>query len=208
MKPPSVCPVFFPRHRLSVSSPSAPALESNCPTTSDSRSCTDSLSGPFQKPQSTARRPLPLPGSLLLACTPPRPPTWKSQTVLPHSSAPPIAGWHIEFGSLNTTPLLHPVSRASPLLRAVPPLDSASVLSLSRFFRLSFFVNIGATGSHVPLNRLPTDSGHLNAGCRSVRKQVSPELIPRQRLSAVLTSSLRFRHFINGSLAVLFLPVT
>src|ERR1017187_6278869 len=34
-------------------------------------------------------------------------------------------------------------------------------------------------GSHVPLNRRPTDSGHLNAGCRPARKQVSSRLFPQ-----------------------------
>src|SRR5215831_12524152 len=61
MKSPSVCPASSPHHLLSVSSPSAPAAESNCPTTSDSRSCTGSLSSPSRNPQSSARRPLPLP---------------------------------------------------------------------------------------------------------------------------------------------------
>ena len=37
-----------------------------------------------QNPQSTAHRPLPLPCSLLLVCTLPRPPTWKYKTALPH----------------------------------------------------------------------------------------------------------------------------
>src|SRR5580698_213586 len=36
----------------------------------------------------------------------------------------------------NTTPSLHPVSGTSPLLRVVPPLGSASVLSPSWFFHL------------------------------------------------------------------------
>src|SRR5229473_5193041 len=132
----SVCPASFPRRLLSVSLPSAPAAESNCPTTSDSRSCTGSLSGSFRSPQSTVRRPLPLHGSLLLVCTPPRPPTWKYRTALPHSSAPPIAGWLIEFRLHNTTPWLHPLSGTSSLLRVVPPLVSASVLSPSWFFHL------------------------------------------------------------------------
>ena len=61
---PSVSPASFPRRWLSVSSPSALAAESNCPTTSDSRSCTGSSSGSFQNPQSTAHRPLPLLDSL------------------------------------------------------------------------------------------------------------------------------------------------
>jgi hypothetical protein len=44
----------------------------------------------------------------------------------------------------NTTPSLPPVSGTSPLLRVVPPLDSASVLSFLWFFHLNFSVYIGA----------------------------------------------------------------
>src|ERR1035437_5380839 len=114
----SVFPASFPRRWLSVSSPYAPALESNCPTTSDSRSCTGSLSGSFRNPQSIARRPLPLPCWLSLAYTLPRPPTWKYRTALPHSSAPPMAGWLIESGSLT------------------PPLGSIPFRRLHRYYRL------------------------------------------------------------------------
>src|ERR1019366_7302801 len=107
----SVCPVSFPHRLLSGSSPSAPAAENNCPTTSDSRPCTGFLSGSSQNPQSSARQPLPLPGSLLLVGTPPRPPTWKYKTAWPHSSAPPTAGWLIEFGSI-TPPIGIEIGRA------------------------------------------------------------------------------------------------
>jgi hypothetical protein len=96
----------------------------------------------------------------------PRPPTWKYRTALPHSSAPPIAGWLIEFRLHNTTPWLHPLSGTSSLLRVVPPLVSASVLSPSWFFHLRL----------LRLHRSPrfprsaqsplTSSGQLNAGCR------------------------------------------
>src|SRR5262249_37639430 len=50
----------------------------------------------------------------------------------------------------NSTPSLHPHYRTSSLLRVDPPLCSASVLSLSRDFRLSFSLYIGTTGSRVP----------------------------------------------------------
>src|SRR5438445_5571264 len=68
------CPVSFPHHLLSVSSPSALVAVSNCPMTSDSRSCRGSSSTSFQNPRSIVHRPLPLPCSLLLAYTLPRPP--------------------------------------------------------------------------------------------------------------------------------------
>ena len=44
----------------------------------------------------------------------------------------------------------------------------------------------------------PTGSGHLHAGCRAVRQQAPPELIPPSRLPAVLTSSRRVRHVLSG----------
>src|SRR5215469_3664800 len=72
-------------------------------------------------------------------------------------------------------------SGTSSLLRVIPPLCSASGLSSLWVHHLDFSVRIAAAGSHVPHNRLLTDSGLLNAGCRSVRKQVSPELIPQQQ---------------------------
>src|SRR5262245_43403854 len=49
-------PAFFPLRWPSVSLPSGPAAENNCPTTSDSKACTDCLSDLFQTPQSTVRR--------------------------------------------------------------------------------------------------------------------------------------------------------
>src|SRR5262249_8188998 len=53
-----------------------------------------------------------------------------------------------------------------------PPLCSAFVRSSTWFLHLDFSVRIAAPGSHVPRSCLLTDSGLLNAGCRSVRKQV------------------------------------
>src|SRR5215467_2784672 len=41
---PSESPVFFPLHWPSVSGPSGPAADSNCPTTSDSKAFKDYLS--------------------------------------------------------------------------------------------------------------------------------------------------------------------
>jgi hypothetical protein len=53
---PSEFPIFFPLHRPWVSSPFAPAAESNCPTTPDSRACKGCLSNPSQTPRPTVRR--------------------------------------------------------------------------------------------------------------------------------------------------------
>src|SRR3974377_495965 len=107
------------------------------------------------------------------------PPTWKYCMALPHSSVPPIAGCAAEFVS-TTTPLPSVLfSGADSLLRGSPPLCSAFVRSSSWVLHLDFSVCIAAPGSHVPHSCLLTDSGHLNDGCRSVRKQVSSELIPQ-----------------------------
>ena len=71
-----------------------------------------------------------------------------------------------------------------------------------------FSVGIGVPGSTFR----STASRQVQATCMPdaapVRKQASPGLIPQQRLFAVSTSSLRFRHVISGSLPGLSLPVT
>jgi hypothetical protein len=51
-------------------------------------------------------------------------------------------------------------------------------------------------------------SAHLYAGCRPVRKQVAPELIPRSSNYRGFDIVRYFRHEIGGSLTVLFLEVT
>lgn len=107
MKSPSVYPTFFPRHLPLVFSPCAPAAESSCPTTFDSRSYRGFVSASSQSRLSIGRRPLLLLYSLLLVDMLPRPPAWKYRTALPYSSAPPIAGWLIDTRLHNTTPSLH-----------------------------------------------------------------------------------------------------
>ncbi len=83
---PSVSPTSSLRHWLSGSSPSAPAVESNCPMTSDSRFCKGSFSSSFQTLRST-----PHPGLPPLDCSSPvtrlpRLPIGKYNTVLLHLS--------------------------------------------------------------------------------------------------------------------------
>jgi hypothetical protein len=68
---------------------------------------------------------------------------------------------------------------ASSLLRGDPPLDAASVLSLSWFSPLEAFP-LAATPSFPRSLQSPLPgSAHLYAGCRSARKQAPLELIPR-----------------------------
>ena len=70
------------------------------------------------------------------------------------------------------------ITEPSSLLRVAPPLCPASVLSLLWGLHLSFSLSIRATGSHVP--HMSLDQVH--AGRRLGSKQVSPRLIPDQRL--------------------------
>jgi hypothetical protein len=59
---------------------------------------------------------------------------------------------------IDATPSLHPHYGTSSLLRVVPPLRPASVLSLLWVLHLGFSPNIGAIASHVPRESL--DQGH------------------------------------------------
>jgi len=83
---PSESPAFSLRHGLSGSSPSALAVESNCPMTSDSRFCKGSSSTPFQTPRSIAHPGLPPLDCSLPLNRLPRLPFVKYKTVLLHLS--------------------------------------------------------------------------------------------------------------------------
>ena len=76
-------------------------------------------------------------------------------------------------------PSLHGHYSASSLLRGDPPLDAASVLSLSWFNPLAAFP-LATTPSFPRSLRSPLPgSAHLYAGCRPARKQAPSELVPR-----------------------------
>ena len=87
------------------------------------------------------------------------------------------------------------------LLRAIPPLRAAFLLTLLQVCCLSGSVNISAEGSHVPLNCRVTQSCHLNAGDHRVRNRLRPCSSRDNDSVPVLISFLRFRHVISGSLA-------
>ena len=88
--------------------------------------------------------------------------------------------------SLRTRPSLHP--RIGTRLLMGPPLGGLPWHQ--------------GTGSHVPHKSLVLVSRRLHAGRRSDSRQAPPGLHPRPTTkSLVSTTSLRFRHVINGSLA-------
>ena len=94
-----------------------------------------------------------------------------------------------------------PVTGLSSLLQATPPLCAASVLSPSRFCCLRFSLLISTTGSQVPHespDRLPATC--MPDADRAVNRH-PPTLSRSNDFPPVLTSFLRFRHFISGSLA-------
>ena len=68
-------------------------------------------------------------------------------------------------------------------------------------FHLDFSLNIGATGSHVPHKSL--DHVHATFMPEAIWpvNRFPPDLSRSNDYPPVLTSSLRFRHFISGSLA-------
>ena len=75
-------------------------------------------------------------------------------------------------------PSLHGRYSASSLLPGSPPLSIASVVSPSWFRPLVAFPLPSTPRFSCSIRPPLLGSGHLYAGCRSVRKQVSPELIP------------------------------
>ena len=94
--------------------------------------------------------------------------------------APPVSSWpSLRSRRDGLPPSLHGHYSASSLLRGSPPLDAASVLSSSWLQPL--VTSPFASTSRFPRSTQPPlpGSAHLYAGCRSVRKQVPPELVPR-----------------------------
>ena len=118
------------RHSISGFSPSAPAAESNCRMTSDSRFCKGSSSSPFQTPRSIAHPALPPLDCSLPLNRLPRLPIVKYKMVLLHpSGSSPCRLTRPMSLHLHTPPSLRRLSPTSSLLRGVPPLGAAFILS-------------------------------------------------------------------------------
>jgi hypothetical protein len=92
------------------------------------------------------------------------------------SSGFPLAQWSRRDG---LPPSLYGHYSASTLLRGSPSLSVASVLSPLWFKPLLAFPLTATARFPRSIQPPRPGSAHLYAGCRSVRKQVSPELIPR-----------------------------
>ena len=93
-----------------------------------------------------------------------------------------------------------PITEASSLIQAVPPLDSASVLSSLRGLRLGFSLDIGVEGSHVPHKSLRhIHVAFMPATAWSVNRFL-PDSSQVNDPPLVLMTSLRFRHFLSDSL--------
>jgi hypothetical protein len=144
-------------HYLSESPLSAPAVESNSPRTSGSRACRGSSSDPGQTPQWTPRLPQQHLGWPLPSYRPPDHLLGNTKRLCFTQRLLPYLVDH-QVKPIDTTPSLHPHYGTSSLIRVVPPLCPASVLSPSWVFHLSFSLDIGTTGSHVPPESL--DQGH------------------------------------------------
>jgi len=90
-----------------------------------------------------------------------------------------------------------PITGTSSLLQVAPSLCSASVLSHLWGFHLCFSLNIRAIGSHVPHKSLY--QVHAIFMPETIRPVIRspPDSSQSNDYPLVLTSSLRFRHFIN-----------
>jgi len=93
------------------------------------------------------------------------------------------------------------ITETSSLILGSPPLCSASVLSFLWGFHLNFSLNIGTTASHVPHKSLIHVHATLMPDAAWTVNRFPPDLSRINDYPPVLTSSLRFRHFISGSLA-------
>src|SRR6266581_2353312 len=143
----------------------------------------------------------PRPGSPSPVSRHPTPSVWQSCRALLSAPVPPMAGGPARKlndpppslhpharGFRTTTGWSAPGPRVGTLPLVGPPLAGLPWHRGDRFPR----------SPHKPGSR----SRPLDAGRRSGRKQGAPALLLEERLAPVLTSSLRLRHLVHGSLAL------
>ena len=123
------------------------------------------------------------------------------QTALFRPLAPPTHNaWLTIFQNWMTQPLCSTsITEASTLLRAVPPLYAASVLSSLWVFHLDFSLYIGVVGSHVPHKSLHQVHAAFMPATAWTISRLPPGLSQVNDSPLVLMTSLRFRHFISDS---------
>ena len=92
------------------------------------------------------------------------------------------------------------ITEISSLIQGSPPLCSASVLSFLWGFHLNFSLIIGTTASHVSHKSLIHVHATLMPDATWTVNRFPPDSSRINDYPPVLTSSLRFRHFISGSL--------
>ena len=117
--------------------------------------------------------------------------------------------WLTIFQNRITQPLRSTsITETSTLLRAVPPLYPASVLSSLWGFHLDFSLYIGVVGSHVPHKSLfHVHAASIPATAWTVDR-CPPDLSQVNDSPLVLMTSLRFRYFISGSLVFISMKHT
>ena len=98
-----------------------------------------------------------------------------------------------------------PITGTSTLIRAVPPLCAASVLSSLWGHHLDFSLNIETTGSHVLYKSLNQNhAAFMPSTAQAVNR--SPLNLSRSTArTPVLMLTLEFRHLHSGSLTLVFL---
>src|SRR6266508_1481860 len=150
---------------------------------------------------------------------PPRPPPWKYRMASACSPAPPTPRLAAAQARV-TRPLCSTrITRFHRYYGAVRPCAphrySAPHSSCCLGVSLSWPSGVFSTQATVSAHRFPRSaqepeqgSRHLHPGRRLGSKQVSPRLVPGQRLLPVSTSSIRFRHVVSGLSTFAFLALT
>ena len=90
----------------------------------------------------------------------------------------------------------------TPTTGCSAPVPRLGTLVLTGASRLDFSLRIGATGSHVPRKSLVHSHAASMPDAVWAEIRTPPRLVPGNDIPPVSTSSIRFRHVISGSLAL------